>query len=285
MVKGFPKAQGLYDPNSEHDNCGIGFVTQIKGIKSHDIVKKGLEVLVNMTHRGAESADNLSGDGAGILIQIPHSYFLAKGIKVPEEGKYGSGLVFLSKDTKSRNSCEKILIDSIQSMGLDVIDFIDVKVDSSVLGDISRSTEPAIKQIFVTGNSLEQDSLERKLYISRKLAEKQIRESKIKDKEAFYIPSLSTKVFIYKGMLVPDQVERYFIELKDPRIESAIALVHSRFSTNTFPTWDLAHPFRYIAHNGEINTVKGNRLWMTARESIMKTELFGDDLENLFPII
>jgi glutamate synthase (NADPH) large chain len=285
MRKRFPKEQGLYNPNNEHDSCGIGFVTQIKGIKSHDIVRKGLEVLVNMTHRGAESADNLSGDGAGILIQIPHSLYLSRGIKVPEEGKYGSGLVFLPKEEKNRKAFEKILIDAIIEQELDVINFIDVKVDSSVLGEISRATEPCIRQIFVTGNIQEQDILERKLYIARKQAERRVAESKIKDKETFYIPSLSSKVFIYKGMLTPGQVERYFVDLKDPKIESAIALIHSRFSTNTFPTWDLAQPFRIISHNGEINTVKGNRMWMTARESIMKTELFGEDLEKLFPVI
>jgi glutamate synthase (NADPH/NADH) large chain len=285
MAKRFPKIQGLYDPKNEHDSCGIGFVTQIKGIKSHEIVKKGIEVLVNMAHRGAESADNLSGDGAGLLIQLPHSFFLSKGIKVPEEGKYASGLVFLPKDAKNRKAFEKILIDAIHTEGLDVIDFIDVKVDSSVLGDISRSTEPFVRQIFVTGNVAEQDMLERKLYLARKQAERQVRETRIKDKEIFHIPSLSSKVFIYKGMLTPDQVERYFIDLKDPKIESAIALIHSRFSTNTFPTWDLAQPFRFLAHNGEINTVKGNRMWMTARESIMKTELFGENLEKLFPVI
>ncbi|MBN1598401.1 MAG: glutamate synthase large subunit [Bacteroidales bacterium] len=285
MVKGFPKVQGLYDPENEHDSCGIGFVTQIKGVKSHDIIKKGIEVLVNMTHRGAESADNISGDGAGILIQLPHSFYMAKGMEIPEEGKYGSGLVFLPKDPKKQKAIEQILIDTLIEEGLDLLDYIDVKVDSSVLGDISRSTEPCIKQVFVSGNFAEQDELERKLYIARKQAEKKVRESKLKDKEAFYIPSLSSKVFIYKGMLTPDQVGRYFIDLKDPLIKSAIALVHSRFSTNTFPTWDLAQPFRYVAHNGEINTVKGNRLWMSARESIMKTELFGEDLEKLFPVI
>jgi glutamate synthase (NADPH/NADH) large chain len=285
MVKGFPKSQGLYNPKNEHDNCGIGFVTQIKGVKSHDIVTKGLEVLVNMTHRGAESADNVSGDGAGILIQLPHSFFVHKGIKVPAEGKYGAGLVFLPKEVKQRKLCEAMLVDTIVQEGLDVINFIDVKVDSSVLGDISRSTEPHIKQIFVAGNFPEQDILERKLFIARKLAEKSIRESKIKDKDAFYLPSLSSKVMIYKGMLAPDQVERYFVDLRDPEFKSAIALVHSRFSTNTFPTWDLAQPFRFLAHNGEINTVQGNRMWMTARESIMKSDLFGDDLEKLFPII
>ena len=285
MVKGFPKAQGLYDPANEHDNCGIGFVTQIKGIKSHDIITKGLEVLVNMTHRGAESSDNVSGDGAGILIQLPHQFFVKKGIKVPEEGKYGAGLVFLPSETRARKECESILRGAIKEEGLNVLDMVDVKVDSRVLGDISRSTEPYIKQIFVEGNFPEQDILERKLFIARKMAEKQVRESKIKDKEAFYLPSLSSKVMIYKGMLAPDQVGRYFVDLRDPDMTSAISLVHSRFSTNTFPTWDLAQPFRFLAHNGEINTVKGNRMWMTARESIIKSDLFGDDLDKLFPII
>ena len=171
MVKGFPKAQGLYDPNNEHDNCGIGFVTQIKGIKTHDIITRGLEVLVNMTHRGAESSDNVSGDGAGILIQLPHQYFIKKGINVPEEGKYGAGLVFLPRETKARKSCESILISAIKEEGLSVLDMVDVKVDSHVLGDISRSTEPFIKQIFVAGNFQEQDILERKLFIARKQAE------------------------------------------------------------------------------------------------------------------
>lgn len=285
MVKGFPKPQGLYNPENEHDNCGIGFVTQIKGVKSHDIVAKGLEVLVNMTHRGAESADNVSGDGAGILIQIPHDFILSKGIHVPEEGKYGTGLVFLPQDMKSRKVCEAILTEALVEEGFSIVDFIDIKVDSKVLGDIARSTEPFVKQIFVIGNNSEQDLLERKLYIARKLAERRVRESKTKDKEAFYLPSLSSKVLIYKGMLTPDQVERYFVDLRDPKMVSAIALVHSRFSTNTFPTWDLAHPFRFLAHNGEINTIKGNRMWMTARESIMKSDTLGADLEKIFPII
>ncbi len=285
MIKGFPEAQGLYDPNNEHDSCGIGFVTQIKGKKSHDIIKKGLEVLVNMTHRGAESADNLSGDGAGILIQLPHDFFIQKGIRVPAEGRYGTGLVFLPKDIKNRKQCEEILLNTITSEGLDVIEFTDVKVDNTVLGEISHATEPFIKQIFVTGDYPEQEMLERKLFIARKLTERAVRESNIKEKKVFYIPSLSSKIFIYKGMLTPDQVERYFVDLRDPNIISAIALVHSRFSTNTFPTWDLAQPFRFLAHNGEINTIKGNRMWMTARESIMKSDLFGDDLEKLFPII
>jgi glutamate synthase (NADPH) large chain len=284
MAKGLPKAQGLYDPSNEHDNCGIGFVAQLKGVKSHDIVKRGLEVLVNMTHRGAESADNVSGDGAGILVQIPHDFIISKGIKVPAPGKYGTGLVFLPQGAKERKACETILVDSLVNEGLDVIDFIDVTVDSSVLGEISRKTEPFVKQVIVTGN-FEQEQLERKLYIARKLTENKIRGEKIKDNDAFYVVSLSTKVMIYKGMLTPEQVGQYFPDLRNEKFTSAIALVHSRFSTNTFPTWDLAQPFRFIAHNGEINTVKGNRMWMEARESLLETDLLGADLKKLFPVI
>ncbi|NBC82507.1 MAG: glutamate synthase large subunit [Bacteroidetes bacterium] len=286
MGNGLPKKQGLYNPENEHDNCGIGFVTQIKGVKSHDIVQKGLEVLVNMTHRGAESADNVSGDGAGILIQVPHDYILSKGVNVPNPGKYGTGLIFLPQNEKDRKACEKILIDTIVGEGLDVIEFHDVTVDNHVLGDISRETEPYVKQIYVTSNQpMEQQFLERKLYMVRKMSEQKVRLSKIKSREAFYIPSLSSKVMIYKGMLTPEQVGQYFVDLRSEKLTSAIALVHSRFSTNTFPTWDLAQPFRMLAHNGEINTVKGNRNWMHAREGLMKSELFGDDLQKLFPVI
>jgi glutamate synthase (NADPH/NADH) large chain len=278
------KSQGLYDPSTEKDSCGIGFVANIKGIKSHDIIKRGIEVLENMSHRGAESADNASGDGAGILIQIPHKFILSKGIKVPDEGKYATGLVFLPQGVSERASCEKLLIETLVAEGLDVIDFHDVQVDNSILGDIAKNSEPFIRQIYVTGN-FEQDELERRLYISRKQAENKIWNSSIRKKEVFYIPSLSSKVMIYKGMLTSHQLSQYFIDLKNPMIESAIALIHSRFSTNTFPTWDLAQPFRFLAHNGEINTISGNRMWMSARESLMKTELFGDDLKKLFPII
>lgn len=284
MSNGFPKAQGLYDPANEHDGCGIGFVTQLKGVKSHEIVKKGLEVLINMSHRGAEGADNVTGDGAGILIQVPHKLILSKGIKVPAEGRYGTGLVFLPREEEERHQCEKILIDALVQEGLDVLNFHDVKVDNSVLGEISKSTEPFMRQIYVTGN-FEQDELERKLYLARKQAENRIRNSHIKDKGYFYIPSLSSKILIYKGLFMPKQLPEYFADLRDEKIESAIALIHSRFSTNTFPTWDLAQPFRFLSHNGEINTIKGNRMWMGARESLMSTELFGDDLKKLFPVI
>lgn len=284
ISKGMPKKRGLYDPSAEHDSCGIGFVAQIRGVKSHDIIHRGLEVLENMSHRGAESADNVTGDGAGILIQIPHSFILAKGIRVPAEGKYGTGLVFLPQDEKHRKACEDILIDALVAAGLDVIGFRDVPVDNSILGEISRSTEPFMRQIFVTGN-YEQDELERKLYIARKQSEKRVRESDIGYREAFYLPSLSTKVMIYKGMFTSFQLRQYFTDLRDPKLESAIALIHSRFSTNTFPTWDLAQPFRYLGHNGEINTIKGNRMWMNAREALMETGVFGEDLKKIFPVI
>ncbi|MBN1187576.1 MAG: glutamate synthase large subunit [Bacteroidales bacterium] len=284
MVKGFPKAEGLYHPSNERDNCGIGFVAHIKGQKSHDIVKRGLTVLVNMTHRGAESADNATGDGAGILMQLPHEFFVSQKINVPAPGKYGSGLVFLPTGKKATVAAEEIIAETIKAEGLQLICTREVPVDSSVLGDISKSTEPLIKQIFITG-SYEQEELEKKLYILRKQIELKVRESNIKGKSDFYFPSLSSKVMIYKGMLTPEQVEKYFIDLQNPNMVSAIAMVHSRFSTNTFPTWALAQPFRILSHNGEINTIRGNRLWMTAREALLKSERFGDDLQKLFPII
>ncbi|MBN2744784.1 MAG: glutamate synthase large subunit [Marinilabiliaceae bacterium] len=284
MQKRFPKPQGLYDPANEHDNCGIGFVANIKGVKTHDIVQRGLEVLVNMTHRGAESSDNKSGDGAGILMQVPHELCASFGFNLPAPGQYATGLLFLPKGEKDAAACQDILSKHIVNEGLELIGFRDVPVDSTVIGEIAGRTEPTIRQVFVKGN-YEQDTLERKLYITRKLTESEVRNSAIADKECFYIPSLSSKIFIYKGMLTPDQVGQYYLDLQNPKLKSAIALVHSRFSTNTFPTWDLAQPFRIMAHNGEINTVKGNRLWMQAREGLLQSDLFGDDLAKIFPII
>ena len=281
----FPKAQGLYDPANEHDNCGIGFVAHIKGLKSHDIIERGLEVLRNMDHRGATSADNKTGDGAGILMQVPDEYIReVLKVNVPQEGNYGTGLIFLPKQEKDAERCLEILTKYIRQEGLELIEYRDVAVDGSAPGDIAKTTEPAIKQVFV-GGKMEQEKLEHVLYLVRKQAEREIRESDIEMKEAFYVPSLSSKVIIYKGMLTPDQVREYYIDLQHPKMKSAIALVHSRFSTNTFPTWDLAHPFRMVAHNGEINTVKGNRLWMQAREALLKSEVYGSDLKKLFPVV
>ncbi len=280
----FPKAVGLYDPANEHDNCGIGFVANIKGQQSHDIVNRGLEVLVNMTHRGAESSDNKSGDGAGILIQVPHEFCSSLEFDLPEPGKYGTGLLFLPEEDREALLCQEELNRNLLEEGLELIGYRDVPVDSTVIGEIAKRTEPKVRQVFVKGK-FEQDKIERKLFIARKVTERAIRESDLKEKEAFYIPSLSTKIFIYKGMLTPDQVGAYYLDLQNPKLKSAISLVHSRFSTNTFPAWDLAQPFRIMAHNGEINTIKGNRLWMQARESLLKSDLFGDDLKKIFPVI
>lgn len=285
MHNHFPKPQGLYDPANEHDNCGIGFVAHIKGEKSNEIVRKGLEILVNMTHRGAESSDNKSGDGAGILMQLPHEYFSTLGLTLPSEGLYGSGLMFLPSNPKEAALCIKEFEKQVVAEGLELIGYRDVPVNSDAIGEIARSSEPLIRQVFVTGKFDEQDVLERKLYLLRKTTENAIRQSRISARASFYIVSLSSKIFIYKGMLTPVQVGQYFIDLQNPAIASAIALVHSRFSTNTFPTWDLAQPFRILAHNGEINTVKGNRLWMQAREGLLESDLFGGDLKKLFPVI
>jgi len=285
MQKRLPDAQGLYNPVNEHDNCGIGFVAHIKGKPSHEIVNRGLEVLRNMDHRGATSSDNSTGDGAGLLMQIPHE-FISEVLKlnVGPQGKYGTGLVFLPKDELEANICTDILSKHVEAEGLTLLGFRDVPVDKSAPGEIAKTTEPFVKQIFVKAD-LEKDTLERKLYIVRKLAEKEIRDSNLKYKDSFYQPSLSAKIIVYKGMLTPDQLKAYYLDFKNERFKSAIALVHSRFSTNTFPTWDLAQPFRIVAHNGEINTVKGNRLWMQAREALMKSEVFGEDLKKLLPVI
>ncbi len=283
MIQERPDKAGLYRSEFEHDNCGIGFVAHLKGKKSHDIIRRGLETLVNMTHRGAEGADSKSGDGAGVMIQIPRDFLLMQGYEIPHEGEFGTGLVFLPRDKAEAKKCEEILVQIINDEGVRLIGFREVPTDNSTIGEIARETEPIIRQIMV-GAELPQEELERKLYIIRKRAEKYIGASSMVQKRYFYIPSFSTKVLIYKGMLTSEQLGEYFLDLTDKRMESAIALVHSRFSTNTFPSWDLAQPFRMLAHNGEINTVKGNRLWMEARESILKSEVLGD-LEKLYPVI
>ncbi len=280
-----PDIQGLYDPANEHENCGIGFVAHIKGVPSHDIVRRGLDVLLNMDHRGATGADKTTGDGAGLLMQIPHEFIIdVLKMDVGEKGTYGTGLIFLPKDDTEAGICIEILNKHIRNEHITLVDYRDVPVDSSVPGKIAGSTEPAIKQIFVKGN-FEKDALERKLYIVRKLAEKEIRESALKNKSYFYQPSFSAKVIIYKGMFTPQQLRDYYLDFRNEKFKSAIALVHSRFSTNTFPSWDLAQPFRIIAHNGEINTIRGNRLWMQAREGLLKSEVFGEDLQKLLPVI
>jgi glutamate synthase (NADPH/NADH) large chain len=277
--------QTLYDPENEHDNCGIGFVAHIEGKKSHTIIQQGLQVLENMSHRGAEGADNSSGDGAGITLQILHKLYEKEGIPLPEPGKYGTGLIFMPDDPETVRLLKEMMTVIIEDEGLKVITFRDVPSDEKVLGEIARATKPYITQIFVSAPGFEQDELERKLYIIRKIAENKVRNSELAGKEKFYIVSLSSKVVVYKGMFTPQQLSLFYDDLRNPEAQSAIAMVHSRFSTNTFPTWDLAQPFRMIAHNGEINTIKGNRLWMTTRESLLESDLFRDDLEKVFPVV
>ncbi|KPK85416.1 MAG: glutamate synthase [Bacteroides sp. SM23_62_1] len=279
-----PGRDGLYRPEFEHDSCGIGFVAHIKGRKSHSIIKMGLEVLVNLTHRGAEGADAKTGDGAGILLQIPRDFYLIQGYQLPPEGQFGTGIIFLPKKEEEARECLKVLENIILEEGVEVIGYRDLPRNSDVPGEISRAAEPGMTQILV-GADLEQLELERKLYVIRKRVEKRIRESGCSQKSLFYIPSLSTRVLVYKGMLTSEQLLGYYADLTDSRLTSAIALVHSRFSTNTFPSWDLAQPFRLLAHNGEINTIKGNRSWMKARESILQSHYLGEDLQKIYPII
>lgn len=278
-----PAQQGLYRQEFEHENCGIGFVAHISGKKSHSIIRQGLEVLENMTHRGAEGADKKTGDGAGMLLQVPRDFYLIQGYALPPAGQFGTGLMFLPQESSDALRCKEILLNIIEEEGVNVIGFREVPRNNTVIGEIARAAEPEIVQILL-GADIQQDDLERKLYIIRKRAENIIRNSDIRQKKFFYLPSLSTKVLVYKGMLTSMQLEEYFLDLRDERLQSAIALVHSRFSTNTFPSWDLAQPFRVLGHNGEINTIKGNRFWMEARESILKSDKLGD-LSRLYPIV
>ncbi len=275
--------KNLYSSDYEHDACGVGLLVNIQGNKSHDIVEKGLSVLEKMLHRGAESADNKTGDGAGITLQIPHEFILLQGIPVPEKGKYGTGLVFLPKDKKKAASCMKIMQEVFIQENLKLLATREVPVNSDILGEISYENEPAIVQLFITGEE-RSDILERKLYIARKKIEKEILKSALTNKRSFYIVSLSTQRIVYKGMLTSTQLRDYFPDLTNPYLTSGLALVHSRFSTNTFPSWDLAQPFRLVGHNGEINTIRGNRYWMEARESILEAPELGN-LEDIFPII
>ncbi len=281
-----PDNQGLYFKDNEKDSCGIGIVANIKGKKSYDIIRRGLQVLERMEHRGAESADNKTGDGAGILMQIRHTFYKSVVSNLPDAGNYGTGHIFLTKNKISAQSCLTNFENTLKSEGLEIIAYRDIEVDSSQLGEIAKRSEPDIKQIFVKPiENHDQQWLEKKLYIVRKLAENNIRNSSIEGRETFYLPSFSTKTIVYKGMLMPSQVLHYFKDLQNDKMESAISLVHSRFSTNTFPSWDLAQPFRMIAHNGEINTIKGNRFWMSARESNFISTEFGDDIKKIFPVI
>jgi glutamate synthase domain-containing protein 2/glutamate synthase domain-containing protein 1/glutamate synthase domain-containing protein 3 len=281
---------GLY-ANAEHDACGVGFVAHIKGQKAHSIVRQGLQILENIDHRGAVGADPLMGDGAGLLIQIPDEFYRAEmakqGIELPTPGEYGVGMIFLPKENASRQACEQELERAIKAEGQVLLGWRDVPVDADMpMSPTVREKEPVIRQVFIGRGAdiLVPDALERKLYVIRKAASNKIQSLNLTHGSEYYVPSMSCRTIIYKGLLLADQVAKYYKDLSDERVTSALALVHQRFSTNTFPEWPLAHPYRMVAHNGEINTVKGNFNWMRAREGVMKSPVLGDDLKKLYPI-
>lgn len=279
---GLPRRQGLYDPANEKDACGVGLLANIHGIKSHQLVEKGLQVLEHMVHRGAEGADPKTGDGAGIMVQIPHEFILLQGIAVPEKGRYGTGLVFLPKDEDSQEIIFGIMERAAIDAGLMFMPARDVPTNNSLLGPVAKKAEPVIKQIFIADEKTN-DELEHRLYLLRREIEKKVEASDISRKEDFYVVSLSSRVIVYKGMLSSLQLRYYYPDLMNPHFTTGMTLVHSRFSTNTFPTWSLAQPFRMLGHNGEINTIRGNRMWMKARESMLHPEIFGD--ADVTPII
>ena len=284
-MKATRSKQGLYDPRNEHDACGVGFVADIKGRRSHQIVKNALEVLLNLEHRGASGCDANSGDGAGILIQSPHEFFKKQCLfELPAFGHYAAGMVFLPVADVSRKQCEAILEQIVAEEDQHVLGWRDVPTDDSMLGPTARDSKPIVRQIFIArNNELNDDAaFERKLYMIRRRASREIKRSNI---EGFYISSLSYKTLVYKGMLTASQLPRFYLDLIDEALTSSLAIVHSRFSTNTFPSWARAHPYRYVAHNGEINTLRGNVNWMHARETRFASRLFGDDLQKVLPVI
>lgn len=289
IAKLAPAKQGLYSPNNEHDACGVGFVAHIKGKKSHQIVQQGLELLTNLTHRGATGYDPKLGDGAGLLMQIPDAFLrdeMAKlNITLPPVGQYAVGNLFLPQVSSNRGQCEGVIENILQEEGQQLIGWRDVPVDNSNIAQAARDVEPMMRQLFIGSSFDDQNAFERKCYVMRKRIEHAVRALNIQDNAYFYVPSLSSRTIVYKGMLLANEVGVYYQDLTDERVVSALALVHQRFSTNTFPSWHLAHPFRMIAHNGEINTVQGNVNWMTARHAAMHSELLGEDLEKVWPLI
>jgi len=291
QAPGLPLKQGLYDPKNEHDNCGLGFIADIKNRKSHDIIRQGLQILINLDHRGAVGADPLAGDGAGILIQVPDTLYREEcvklGFELPAVGDYAVGMVFLPQAEKALSACLKAFEEIIPEEGQKILGWRDLPVDNTCLGESVKPIEPMIRQIFIgRGESCtDTDAFERKLFIIRKRVHHQVWDADLSDLNHFYIPSLSSRTVVYKGMMLGHNVDVYFKDLADERCMSALALVHQRFSTNTFPSWSLAQPFRYLCHNGEINTVRGNINWMQARRHNMSSEILGDDLEKLWPLI
>ena len=290
-----PQAQGLYDPRFESDACGVGFIVHLKGRRSHAIVEQGLKLLINLEHRGACGCEANTGDGAGILLQMPDAFFRAQrlGFELPREGEYGAGLIFLPQDETERDQVKALFARTCEEEGLQVLGWRHVPTDDSELGARARASEPVFAQIFIgmtpalyagasAGDPL---YFERKLYIARKRVEAEADALGLAERALFFIVSLSSRILTYKGMLTAGQISPMFPDLSEPMFESALALVHQRFSTNTFPSWPLAHPYRYIAHNGEINTLRGNINWMRAREGLLQSDLFGDDLKKVLPVI
>src|ERR1043166_7021807 len=287
---GLPPKQGLYDPRFEHDACGVGFLVNIKGVKSHQIISDSLPILLNLDPRGACGCEANTGDGAGILIQTPHRFFQKVApqnkFDLPAFGEYGVGMVFLSPVPDERAAAEKSFEKIVAEEGQSVLGWRTIPTNNSSLGNSARQTEPVMRQVFIRRNASLTDPMafERKLYVIRRRAEKAIRYGGSPAGKWFYVPSLSYKTLVYKGLLMPVQVDQYYPDLLDPDMQSALALVHSRFSTNTFPSWERAHPYRYLAHNGEINTLRGNINWMHARQALFDSPLFGEDIKKIIPI-
>ncbi|MCU1352370.1 MAG: gltB 1, partial [Acidimicrobiales bacterium] len=282
-----PPRQGLYDPANEHDACGVAFVVDLKGRRTHDLVEKGIAALCHLEHRGASGAETNTGDGAGILLQIPDAFFRAvAGVDLPPAGAYATGMAFLPTEPDAADAVAESIDKIAASEGLEVLAWRDVPVDASSLGSGAVGAMPIFRQVFIAGPDGQYDGLdlERRVYVVRKRVEHEVNGAAEGSGGRVYFPSLSNRTFVYKGMLTTPQLRDFFVDLQDERMASAIALVHSRFSTNTFPSWPLAHPYRYLAHNGEINTVKGNRNWMRAREAMLQSDLFPGDLSRMFPV-
>jgi len=287
---GLPRQQGLYDPAQEHDACGVGFVANIRGEKSHSVVEQGIEVLVRLEHRGACGCDPDTGDGAGLLVQVPDAFLRREmrglGVELPEPGRYAPGMVFLARDEAVAARQMELFEEQVRSEGQQVLGWREVPHRPDAVGRMARQGLPRIRQLFVAARGAaaqDPDAFERKLYVICRMVEKRV-EAELAG-HFFYVPSLSARTIVYTGMLISRQIRDFFPDVVDPDFQSALCLVHSRYSTNTLGAWDLAHPFRYLAHNGEINTIQGNQNWMRAREGTMASELLGDDLHKLYPIM
>ena len=286
---GFPNKQGLYDPEMEKDNCGVGFIASVNGIKTHSILKQALEILKNLKHRGAVGADAATGDGSGIMIQIPHEFFKKKteklGIKLPDEGNYAAGMLFLPQEPNARLFCEGIVERIIREENQKFLGWREIPVDENACGKLARSTRPVVAQIFIGKNGYSKEEFEKKLLVIRKRIQNTISELKRPYTDSFYICSLSTGTIVYKGLILGYKLDEFYLDLKDEEMKTAIAVVHERYSTNTFPSWKLAQPFRFLAHNGEINTIRGNINWMNAREGVMNSNIFKEDFNKILPVI